>query len=642
MNIFRYLFKVFQYATFYFDDMLIQGSSRLIAVLALVSSVFILFVSFFTWQLNLSEHSNYIELFWALMMRSITPDYFDIEKSGYAFALIALMMTIFGIFILSTLIGLINTIIDSKINQASEGTQTFPFEDHFVIVGWSARVPTILEELINKNDAVFTSKVLVLLPYELKDDLPELIKLTASKPGVRIFYRVRDLLLENTYLNANMEKAKSVLIIGNESKFQGNYRLKILLGVRSYLDNKFNSKADIIIEVKDHANVELFNTASSGRVIPVSLSDIPARLMVQTIQQPSLPSIYEELFSFEGNEIYIGRPDTNEYIRFFDGGSVKFSTLKKSFLKASVFGIAKPNGKINISPDADYFVSLEDRLISISEDKISFDTSFSPNIAKHSETQKVASKFKILEAQDSKNELSILLLGFSLKHDVVIESIIGSPLKINKLVIALPEGTEFNKKNINQEICNDYIQIIHGKTDDKDFIHSLDIDKFTNIIITHTGLDQAGDEDSATMRTLLYIKGLLGSGPLQPHITMEMTIGRNRDLVRFGDSSDFVVSESISSKVFAQYIDAPDRRIVISELLNLGKSDIVMISISEFSRDQLISYGELSSEMIDVENVVIGWSYYIQDKQVIKLNPNYEDLLPAEAVSVSAIVVTSN
>jgi hypothetical protein len=67
-----------------------------------------------------------------------------------------------------------------------------------------------------------------------------------------------------------------------------------------------------------------------------------------------------------------------------------------------------------------------------------------------------------------------------------------------------------------------------------------------------------------------------------------------------------------------------------------------MISISEFSRDQLISYGELSSEMIDVENVVIGWSYYIQDKQVIKLNPNYEDLLPAEAVSVSAIVVTSN
>ena len=476
----------------------------------------------------------------------------------------------------------------------------------------------------------------------MKDNLPELIKLTTSKPGVRIFYRVRDLLLEDTYLNANMEKAKSILIIGNESKFQGNYRLKIILGIYSYLENKSNAEADIIIEVKDHANIELFNTASSGRVIPVSLSDIPARLMVQTIQQPSLPSIYEELFSFDGNEIYIGRPDTDDYIRFFNNGSVRFSLLKKSFLKASIFGIAKLNGKIDISPDADYFVSLEDRLISIAEDKISFDTSFSPNITNHSETQTATNKFKILDSQDLNNEISILLLGFSLKHDVVIDSIIGSTLKINQLVIALPEGTVFNEKNINRDVSNDYIQIIHGKTDDKDFIHSLDIEKFSNIIITHTGLDQEGDEDSATMRTLLYIRELLGSDGLQPHITMEMTVGRNRDLVRFGNSSDFVVSESISSKVFAQYIDAPERRIVISELLNLGKSDIVMIPISEFSPEHSISYGELSGEMIDVENVVIGWSYYVQNEQIIKLNPNYEELLPKDAISVSAIGVTSN
>ena len=46
-------------------------------------------------------------------MRAITPDYFDANQSGFIFALIALLMTIFGIFILSTLIGLINKIIEA-------------------------------------------------------------------------------------------------------------------------------------------------------------------------------------------------------------------------------------------------------------------------------------------------------------------------------------------------------------------------------------------------------------------------------------------------------------------------------------------------------------------------------------------------
>ena len=67
-------------------------------------------------------------------MRAITPDYFDANQSGFIFALIALLMTIFGIFILSTLIGLINKIIEAKINVASEGTQNVYPKSMFVLL----------------------------------------------------------------------------------------------------------------------------------------------------------------------------------------------------------------------------------------------------------------------------------------------------------------------------------------------------------------------------------------------------------------------------------------------------------------------------------------------------------------------------
>ncbi|MDA9975965.1 hypothetical protein N9F34_03975 [Alphaproteobacteria bacterium] len=614
---------------------------HLIAVLGGISSIFIIVISFLTWQFKLSDHDNYPELFWALMMRAITPDYFDVNESGFIFALIALLMTIFGIFILSTLIGLINTIIETKINAASEGTQRFPFENHFVLMGWSNRVPTILDELVNKNDTIFATKILILLPPNTENKVIKLINSIPTRKGVRIFHRTRNLLVESTYQNINLENAKSILVIGDESQYQGNYRLKILLGIRRYLENINDRIPDIIIEVKDKNNVDIFNAASSGTATPVSVEDIPARLMVQTIQQPSLPSVYEELFSFDGNEIYIGRPTIEGYKNLFNNGSVDFLTVRNSFREVSVFGIILENGKILIAPKSDYAVQIQDKLILISEGIKALNSSFFDYPPDQIRNHSISTSLDVLDVFDTKKQLDILLLGCSDKHSTVIETITKSPLPVNRLVLALPKGRAFDELETHyQDENNPGLTVYRGETDTKQFIDGLNISEFDNIIISHTGVDKVGDEDSATMRAILYIRELLSASEKKPHITMEMTVGRHRELVAFKDSSDFVVSESIASKVLAQYIDDPERRIVIAELLNLGSSDIVIKTIIKDKEKQFPCYGQLCSTLIDTGNVVIGWSYLHKDKKTIQLNPFYDEKLPKDATSVAAIVIT--
>ena len=634
--------KFTQLIKFYIDDMLLRGSSHLIGMLAVISAIFIIFWSFLTWQLEISDHENYADLFWALMMRALTPDYFDVDTSSYAFALIALIMTIFGIFILSTLISFINTIIEAKINAASNGAQNFPFENHFIIIGWSDRVKTILDELFIQNSTVFCNKVLILLPPDTTHIPAHIFKSISANKNVRIFYRTRDLLMDSTYHNANLRNAKSVLIIGDDSQFQANFRLKILLSIRRHLEDIQDRDPDIIIEVRDQNNLELFNLASLGKATLVSLEDIPARLIVQTIQQSSLPSIYEELFSFEGSEIYITTPYHKEYKDLFDGGPVSFSILKNLSKTASLFGIINSKGQLLIAPNSSYNVHLEDQLIFVAAD----DKAFNPEFfhSKNYINRKLSDSpvVNIIDRQNIELPLNILLLGFSKKHELIVDTILKSPILVNTLTLALPEEPHLNNIVELYQGKSDKVSVFRGKTDTKEFIEKLDISSFDNIIISHTGVDSIEDEDSSTMRSILYIKDFLLNNISKPHITMEMIVGRHRDIVTFEDTSDFVVSENISSKVLAQYIDNPERRIVIGELLKLGSADIVLKPVSRSSDHDIVDYGVLCKLLMEKENVVIGWRYNEQGIHITKLNPLHDEKIPIGATNIAAIVVTSN
>ena len=138
---------------FYVNSLLGSGSNSLLVWLAVVSFVFVFIVSLLTWLSGYGGDETFGDLLWNLTMRALMPESIDAGIGSLPYLLILLLLTLFGIFVLSILISFLSAIIDARVREVSKGIQTFPFDGHTVILGWSSRVPAIVEELVLANES---------------------------------------------------------------------------------------------------------------------------------------------------------------------------------------------------------------------------------------------------------------------------------------------------------------------------------------------------------------------------------------------------------------------------------------------------------------------------------------------------------
>src|SRR6056300_666307 len=136
---------------FYIDSMLGSGSNSLIGWLGAISFIFVLVVSILTWISGISDHEEFGGLLWDFTMRAITPWEIEASMGSLPYLFVMLIVTLFGIFVLSILISFLSAIIDARVQAVGKGLQPFPFSGHIIIFGWSSRVPAIIEELVLAN-----------------------------------------------------------------------------------------------------------------------------------------------------------------------------------------------------------------------------------------------------------------------------------------------------------------------------------------------------------------------------------------------------------------------------------------------------------------------------------------------------------
>ena len=76
------------------------------------------------------------------------------EDSGHwPFLLVMLLITLGGLFVVSALIGVIATGLDSRIEEMRKGRSVVLEENHTLILGWSDTIFTVLSELEIANES---------------------------------------------------------------------------------------------------------------------------------------------------------------------------------------------------------------------------------------------------------------------------------------------------------------------------------------------------------------------------------------------------------------------------------------------------------------------------------------------------------
>jgi len=132
---------------------------------------------------------------------------------------------------------------------------------------------------------------------------------------------------------------------------------------------------------------------------------------------------------------------------------------------------------------------------------------------------------------------------------------------------------------------------------------------------------------------------LLADNLADVHLIAEMLEGKNRDILAYELDSDFVVSEKIGSKVFAQYIENPALRHIVDKLICSQSHHIKLYPIKAEKTSLSSSFGAIGRGLLTKQKILIGWSYYSDGTRISIINPDADSTLPDGYQQLSLMVV---
>ena len=138
-----------------FDNLMSKGPIAMISLLAVMSFLVVvvagIVLSLFSISPEGSEPMGFVESVWQSLMRTLDSGTMG-GDNGWGFRIVAFVVTLGGIFIISTLIGVLGSGIEEKLDQLRKGRSFVIENNHTLILGWSSKVFTIISELVISNE----------------------------------------------------------------------------------------------------------------------------------------------------------------------------------------------------------------------------------------------------------------------------------------------------------------------------------------------------------------------------------------------------------------------------------------------------------------------------------------------------------
>src|ERR1700712_2364712 len=168
---------------YWFDGVMSRGTIALVGLLALVTLVVVVVVAALVQLFGLfppgpvRERESFPELLWGNLMRSVDSGAMGGDQ-GWGFRAAMLVVTIAGIVVVASLIGIISSGFDSKVADLRKGRSRVLEREHTLILGWNSKVFPIVSELCIANESRRRPVIVILASrdkVEMEDELRERI-----------------------------------------------------------------------------------------------------------------------------------------------------------------------------------------------------------------------------------------------------------------------------------------------------------------------------------------------------------------------------------------------------------------------------------------------------------------------------------
>lgn len=548
-----------------FDRFMERGTIALIAGLTVVSLAIIIGIVLVMVAVGINNGNDTPALLWMALMRTMDAGTMGGDTGDFPFLLGMLAVTVAGVFVISTLIGILNNGLGEKLAELRQGRSRVLEHDHVLVLGWNQQVFAVISELLAAGSGRHRTVIVVLADRDRTEMEREIRDRVAIGPRARVVCRSGSPSDLGDLPIANPDEARAIVVLGPDGQTDDVFVLKTILAVTGRPDRR-PEPYRIVAEVRRPESAGIARLIAGDQVHLLQEDELLARIIAQTCRQSGLSVVYQELLDFAGQELHV------EDVPALLGRT--FGEAVATMVGAIPIGVVR-DGQARLNPPPDAVIDPGDRLVVLAEDH---------GAARLGAPVTDVDAGAIVPFHEvTATPERTLILGWNTRGVAVIRELdqyvaAGSEVLV---VSALPRAAE--EVAAIGDLQHTAIEARTQDTVNRRVLDGLAIEAYSHVIVLCESDDRTPDiADGRTLVTLLHLRDI-GAGRGKPFsIVSEMTDVRNRELAEVARPDDFIVSARVLSLLLAQVAETPDLADVFRDLFDADGAEVYVRDAADY------------------------------------------------------------
>ncbi len=574
------------------DEFLSGGAGKQLLFLFVLSMAVVLFHIVLALIFSLDgAGASFGDKFWFYFTRILDAGTMGGDE-GTGLQVVSTIDTILGVVVAGLLISALAGNFQERLDAIKRGGSPVVEEGHFLILGWSEKIFSVIDQLSEANLEKGNIVVVVMADRE-KIAMEELLQdKVVHLDRMKIVVRSGSSVSLNDLNKVAFDRAAAIIVLVDEDDVEDPNKadgriIKTLMALYNHPDAKERANhLRVTAEVMIAANQEIAEIASEGRAQVIKTNEIISKIILQTSRISGLSLVYDELLRFEGNEVHFKSMPHCTGRRFGD--------LLLDFPNGCLVGVAKANGSGHkLNPSADHVLGPDEELLILAEDaNIAFAPYQGPLNSQQIRVPPPAAQDKPVE--------HLLVLGWNEKLFPILKEFDAYVGKGSTVTLVNTLEVPVRQKALDAEIGRpENIDIRHtvGEFTSRELMAQIQPHRYPTVMVLGdaTGEGDAEDSDTRAIIALLLMRDFRRrNGVTTQEVCSEILNPKNRELAATTEIHDIVISNEMVSMVIAQVTNEPRVRPVLEDFFQSEGSEIYLKDLAIYAPvGQPVSFEQL-------------------------------------------------
>lgn len=527
---------------------------------------------------------------WWAFLRLSDPGYLG-DDEGTLRRVVSTLLTVLGyVVFLGALVAIMTQWLNQRMRELEAGLTPIAQRDHVLILGWTNRTATLVQELVMAGPrvrrflevhgartlriAILAEEVTTALSVELRERLGrtwnerQIIMRTGSPLRLEHLQRV-------DFMHASAVIMPAAETGGTGPDHADSRTIKTLLSIRTHPQARSAELPLAVVEVFDSRRAEVARRAYGGPIEVLASDAIVSRLIAQNIRHRGLSYVYGELLTHHrGNEIYVRSAG--------ELAGSRFDELPHLFEEAILIGIVRPEGETFhplLNPPGDTILDAEDRLALIARSYEA--TTPRPRTAAPAVTARDVPHAPHAAAATARR---VLLLGWNHKVPALLQELDSYESESFEIEIisTVPTGRRTHLlQRHGTQLHRVAVRHVEADFATPSVLEQAQPATFDAVVLLGSDRFESGEEsDARTIMGYLLLRGVLPEAE-RPALLIELLDAGNAAL--FPEiSGEVIVSPVLLSHMLAQVALRRELRAVFDELFGPGGAEIVFRPAADY------------------------------------------------------------